>query len=154
MCLKSYNCPPLKQASQDVKSPLLTLPPRQLWSLVFLYLRRFLRRSTTTIEFTDIRRDVKKLLCNIYRGDVSIDDRLQDLHPFCQVLSVDKFQGEVVLGRQISHKDDCDCYEITTEGPSTRELHVNGVASPPPDRPRSTLASWGQPLPGRGRTGF
>lgn len=49
--LKGYNCPPLKEASQDVKGPLLTLPPRQLWSLVFLYLLRFLQRSTTTIEF-------------------------------------------------------------------------------------------------------
>lgn len=97
---------------------------------------------------------VKKLLCNIYRRDVSVDYRLQDLHPFCQVLSVDKFQREVVLGRQISHKADFDCYEITTEGPSTQELHFNGVASTPPDWPRSTLASWVRPLPGRGRTGF
>lgn len=139
-----------------MKSPLLTLPPRQLWSLIFLYLCRFLQRSTTTIVHSERLRTldekVQKLLCNIYRRDVSVDYSLQDLHPFCQVLSVDKFQGEVVLGRQISHKADLDCYEITAEGPSTQELHFNDVASTPPDRLRSTLASWGQPLPGRGRT--
>lgn len=118
-----------------MKSPLLALPPRQLWSFIFLYLRRFLQRSTTRIARSESLRTldvkVKKLLCNIYRRDVSVDDCLQDLHPFCQVLSVDKFQGEIVLGRQISHKAEFDCYKITTEGPSTQELHLNGVASTP-----------------------
>lgn len=104
-----------------MKSPLLALPPRQLWPFIFLYLLRFLQRSTTTTARSEslLTLDVKvrKLLCDIYRRDVSVDYRLQDLHPFCQVLSVDKFQREVVLRRQIRHKAHFDCYEITTEGP-------------------------------------
>lgn len=34
-----------------------------------------------------------------YRRHISIHYCLQDLHPFCQVLSVDEFQGKVVLWR-------------------------------------------------------
>lgn len=36
---------PLKQASQDVKGPLLALPPWQLRPLVFIYLHRLLHRA-------------------------------------------------------------------------------------------------------------
>lgn len=37
---------PLKQPSQDVKGPLLALPPRQLRPLIFIYLHRLLRTHT------------------------------------------------------------------------------------------------------------
>lgn len=36
-----------------------------------------------------------------YWWNISIHHSLQDLHPFCQVLSVDEFQGQVVLLKKI-----------------------------------------------------
>lgn len=38
---------PLKESSQDVKGPLLALPPGQLWPLVFVHLHRLLPGQTT-----------------------------------------------------------------------------------------------------------
>lgn len=51
--LLSCVCWPLKQTSQDVKSPLLTLPPRQLWSFIFFYLCRFLQSLRTIFTHSE-----------------------------------------------------------------------------------------------------
>lgn len=102
--LLSCVCWPLKQTSQDVKSPLLTLPPRQLWSFIFFYLCRFLQSLRTIFTHSERLQKLDVKITNqiffFYQRNISVDYCLQDLHPFCQVLSVDEFQGEVVLQRK------------------------------------------------------
>lgn len=45
---------PLKQSSQDVKSPLLTLPPWQLRSLIFIYLHCLLYGQKDNIDIASL----------------------------------------------------------------------------------------------------
>lgn len=94
-----------------MKGPLLTLPPRQLRPLIFIYLHRLLYRQHQHSELCTCNKpnNVWAVICNInairillfpHRRNVPIHYCLEDLHPFCQVLSVDEFQGEIILWRQ------------------------------------------------------
>lgn len=62
------------------------------------------KNSVYTLRaLTEIRcEDQKTNFFFFYQRNISVDYCLQDLHPFCKVLSVDEFQGEVVLQRQFS----------------------------------------------------
>lgn len=48
----------------------------------------------------------EEFIWSTHQRHISIHDGLQDLHPFCQVLSVDELQGEVVLWRQSVYSND------------------------------------------------
>lgn len=85
---------------------------------------KFKGNDYTIREFTEIWcKDQESVICNIYQRNVSIYYCLQDLHPFCQVLSVDEFQGEIVLGRQISYKTD-----FCLKKPSKTKYNTEGVS--------------------------
>lgn len=61
---------------------------------------KFENNIYTLGALTEIRYEDHKSNFFFYQRNISVDYCLQDLHPFCQVLSVDEFQGEVVLQRK------------------------------------------------------
>lgn len=144
-----------------MKSPLLTLPPRQLWSFIFmnLFLMYFLQRSRTV--FTHLghlqKLDVKiaKLIFFFFTEGTSLSTTVFriSIHSvrfsllmssrgrlYCRDSLVTKKKKKTVVQRDVPPTP-------------TRELDFNGVTTT--NRPSATMsASYVHPLPGIGRTEF
>lgn len=98
---------PLKEPSQDVEGPLLTLPPWKLRPLIFIDLHRLLQHRQEPVSQSACGAgkcehlvETGNLFFPTYGRHISVYYRLQDFHPLCQVLSVDELQRKVVLWKE------------------------------------------------------